>query len=163
MKTGRVRVRLLLVACTVLCAWGSAESPAILLRANIRSEGDLWVGQRLLLHVDVLGRDGWAQIPSLPPFEVPGAYVVRAESQGTRLSESVAGESYTGQRYQLSLYAQRAGAITVPPVPVVVEVKSWGAHSETTRKHMTTPEVTVEVRIPPGAEGVEGLVSTTLG
>jgi len=58
------------------------------------------------------------------------------------------------------LFAQRAGTLTVPPVPVDVEVKTWGAGAGTRIQRMSTPRVEFFIRTPPGAEGIRGLIST---
>jgi len=132
----------------------------IVLRTSISPTGRIWVGQRVLLRVDVLTPEGWAGIRSLPDFAVSGAQVVRYETQGTRLSDTISGTSYTGQRYQYSIFPRRGGTIVVPPVPVEVEVKTWGAGRDFT-KTMKTPAVRFEVTVPPGAEGIRELVTTT--
>ena len=90
--------------------------------------------------IEVLGADGWAQITDMGEFEIPGTYVMRTESQGTRLSETIRGTSYTGQRYQLSVYCQRAGRLEIPALPVTVTVKQWGVNAarDTARDHDAT-------------------------
>jgi hypothetical protein len=119
-----------------------------------------WLGQKVIMHVDVLAKDGWAQIKKVGDVEVPGAYLLRLETQGTRLSETIEGDSFTGQRYEFMLFAQRAGTLTVPSVPVDVEVKTWGAGGGTGIHRMSTPSVEFLARTPPGAEGIRGLIST---
>lgn len=99
----------------------AADTEPIIVRSAIENaNADVWVGQRVVLQVDVLARDGWAQIKSARDFEVPGAYVVRLQTQGTRLNETIAGVEYAGQRYELSLFAQKGGKITVPTIPIDV-------------------------------------------
>ena len=132
----------------------------IILRTAV-TPGDAWVGQKVVLHVDVLAKDGWAQLRKVTDAEVDGAYLLRLESQGTRLSETIDGDSYTGQRYEFMLFAQRDGKITVPPVPVDVEIKTWGADAGTRIERMSLPLVEFVARTPPGAEGIRGLISTS--
>jgi hypothetical protein len=133
---------------------------AIILRTAVTPE-EVWVGQKALLHVDVLAKNGWAQLKKVGDAEVDGAYLLRLETQGTRLSETIEGDSYTGQRYEFMLFAQRDGKLTVPPVPVDVEVKTWGAGGGTRILRMWLPLVEFVTRTPPGAEGLSGLISTT--
>ncbi len=146
----------------ILSPGHAAEPAPIIVRSAIgNAKADIWVGQRAVLQVDVLARDGWAQIKTARDFEVPGAYVVRLESQGTRLNETISGHDYGGQRYEMSLFAQQGGTITVPPIPIDVEVRRWGSEAETTSQHMKTPAAEFEVKIPPGAENRKGIISTT--
>ncbi len=133
---------------------------AIILRSSVAPE-DAWLGQKVILHVDVLAKDGWAQLKKVSEAEVHGAYLLRLETQGTRLSETIEGSNYTGQRYEFMLFAQREGTLTVPPVPVDVEVKTWGAGASTRIHRMSTPLIEFVTRTPPGAEGIRGLISTT--
>jgi hypothetical protein len=133
---------------------------AIILRTAVTPE-EVWVGQKVLLHVDVLAKNGWAQLKKVGDAEVDGAYLLRLETQGTRLSETIEGDSYTGQRYEFMLFAQRDGTLTVPPMPVDVEIKTWGAGGGTRTERMWLPLVEFVTRTPPGAEGLSGLISTT--
>lgn len=143
-----------------LCAGEAADtSTGILVRTEVRPKENIVVGQRVILQVDVLAPDGWAQIKGVRDFSVEGTQVVRYESQGTRLNETIQGRSFTGQRYELSLFPRRDGKVTVPSIPVEVEVSRWGSKDSIQSERVQTPEVTFQVRVPPGAEGVQGLIS----
>ena len=139
----------------------AAGREPIILRTAITPDEEIWVGQRVNLRVDVLARDGWAQIKTIRDFVVPGAYVVRLETQGTRLNETISGHDYGGQRYELALFPQQGVRISVPQIPVVVEVRRWGDREETESRQMETPAVEFDVKIPAGAENLRGLISTT--
>lgn len=109
-----------------------------------------WVGQKVIFTIDVLAKDGWATINTLPLIEVPGAYLHRYETQGTRLNENIDGASYTGQRYELLLFAQSAGELTIDSFPVEVSVKSWGADAATKVEKLSTEPVQLSVLMPEG-------------
>jgi hypothetical protein len=132
----------------------------VILRTSVEPE-EAWVGQRVRLDIEVLGADGWAQIPKLPEPEIAGAYVMRTESQGVRISDSIARTSYTGQRYQLSVYCQRAGRLEIPAMPVTVSIKQWGATPPETLYELETPPTVLVCETPPAAEGIRGLISTS--
>jgi hypothetical protein len=161
-----IRKRALAVLMTVLVlglglGGGSAgAAEGIVLRTSVTPE-EAWVGQRVRLYVEALAVDGWAQITAAGELEIPGTYVLRTESQGTRLSETIGGAAYTGQRYELSLYCQRPGRVEVPPLPVTVNVKQWGANATEVRHEVMTPGAFLACKVPPGAEGIRGLISTT--
>ncbi len=138
----------------------TAQDPApVVLRASIAPKGNIWVGQRVYLRVDVLSLEGWAGIENLGDITVEGVQVVHYETQGSRLADTIQGVSYNGQRYEYSIFPRRGGTIVVPPIPVDVVVKTWGAGGDYT-KSMETPELRFEAAIPPGAEGIRDLVST---
>lgn len=58
------------------------------------------------------------------------------------------------------LFARRGGTIDIPPLPVVVEVKTWGAGGGKVLK-MQTPATRLEAKLPPGSENTHDLISTT--
>jgi len=150
-----------LMALALLSAVGGVQAEdEVILRASVTPE-EAWIGQRVRLSIEVLGADGWAQISDMPEIEISGAYVLRTESQGIRLSETIARTSYKGQRYQLSVYCQRPGTLEIPPLPVAVVVKQWGVNAPETPRELTTPSVSLMCKVPPGAEGIRGLISTT--
>jgi hypothetical protein len=137
---------------------GAADD--VILRTSVDPQ-QAWIGQRALLTIEVLGADGWAQVPRLPEPGIPGAYVLRTDSQGVRLNETIRGTSYTGQRYRLSVYCQRPGRLEIPALPVTVVVKQWGFNAPETSLDRSTPPVELDCRVPPGAEDIRGLISTT--
>ncbi|MCP4257494.1 MAG: protein BatD [Planctomycetes bacterium] len=146
-------------------AWSTEQKDGavsdILVRAEVSPKENVWVGQRVILKVDVLAPEGWAQIKSVRDFAVDGAQVVRYESQGTRLNETIQGRAFSGQRYELSLFPRREGNLTVPPVPIEVEISRWGSEGGKKSERIQTPEVNFKVQSPPGVEDVHGLISTT--
>ncbi len=131
----------------------------VVLRSAMMPE-KAWVGQKVVLNIDVLAKDGWAQLRKGADLEVDGAYLLDLESQGTRLSETIDGDDYTGQRYSFMLFAQREGKLTVPSVPVEVAITTWGVNGVTRVERMNSPSVDLVARIPPGAENTYGLIST---
>ncbi|MEN8151796.1 MAG: BatD family protein, partial [Planctomycetota bacterium] len=154
-----MRVAFLLAALLLPALTARAGTPEVVLRTSVAPEADLVVGQRVVLRVDVLAKDGWAQVRDLPPFEVPGATVLRTSSQGIRLNETIDGDAYSGQRYELSLYPRRDGDFTVPALPLHVSIRRWGA-GESEEEH-AAPSVSFRASWPPGAQGVRDLVATT--
>ena len=158
MKKYSIRCLLLFLAWAVVNEQVVAAED-IVLRSMLAPE-EAWVGQKVVLSVDVLAKDGWAQLRRVTDIEVDGAYLLDLESQGTRLSEIIDGDSYTGQRYSFMLFAQRGGRLSVPPVPVDVEIKTWGADGDDRIDHKIVPSVEFNVRIPPGVKDSYRLVTT---
>ena len=150
-------------AILILVLLGTTAS-SLAAEALVRLEADPespWVGQKVVLKLDVLGADGWAQLQKAGGAEIPGGYLLRLESQGTRLNEVIEGVSYSGQRYEFLFFAQRGGPLTIPEMAIDVEVKTWGADSGTETIRLMTPSLDLSVRQPPGTEQLDGLISTT--
>ena len=132
----------------------------IVLRTSVQPE-KAWLGQRVILQIDVLGSDGWTQITRFDDIEIPGAYLMRTDSQGSRLQETIDGTSYSGQRYEFSIYPQAAGAIEIPAISVEITTRAMGVDADTGVRQAQAPAVTILSNIPAGAENIRGLVSTT--
>jgi hypothetical protein len=132
----------------------------IVLRSSLIPDAP-WVGQRVILRFDVLAKDSWAQIRKFGPLEVPGAYVIQGSSQSTRLQETIDGSSYSGQRYEWSIYPQNSGALEIPSIPVEVTSKSFGADGSESTVSMTTQASSVTCQAPPGTEDLRGLISSS--
>jgi len=132
----------------------------IVLRSSVQPE-KAWLGQRVILQIDVLGSDGWTQITRFDDIEIPGAYLMRTDSQGTRLQETIDGTSYSGQRYEFSIYPQAAGVIEIPVTGVEVTTRAAGGDTGASVQQAHAPAVTLLSNIPAGAENIRGLVSTT--
>ena len=132
----------------------------IVLRSSVQPE-KAWVGQRVILQIDVLGSDGWTQITRFDDIEIPGAYLMRTDSQGTRLQETIDGILYSGQRYEFSIYPQAAGTIEIPVTGVEVTTRAAGGDPAASVQQAQAPAVTILSSIPAGAENIRGLVSTS--
>ena len=119
----------------------------------------VWVGQEVELNLE-LWTNGFSfsdQLFILP--EVKGGYLVQADSTTVKLSENRGDGQWQALRYSLLFYPQREGRLEVPPFAVQFSA-SAGFGSEPVRFVFRTPPVTVEARLPPGAER-SGLLVTT--
>ena len=146
----------------LLCGFAvfPATADDLLVRSKVIPE-EPWIGQRVILQIDVLAPDAWAKVSRFGNIELPGAYVLPPRGEGTRLQETVDGTSYTGQRYEISLYPQRSGSFELEIEPLEIEVRTFGAGAKSESRKASLPPVDFVTRVPPGAEGMRGLVSTT--
>jgi hypothetical protein len=120
-----------------------------------------WVGQRVVLEIQVLSDQGWAQISRFGEVTLTDAYLQRPSGQGARLQEKIEGTDYSGQGYELSIYPQAEGTLRIPGIPIAVSVRAYGADVGQQVEQRETPPETVAVRTPPDAEGITGLISTS--
>ncbi len=137
-----------------------AEDPVIV-RTSITPDSNIWVGQQVVLQLDILALDGWADSRRLPEFDLPGAYLLRVESQGTRLSETISAGSYSGQRHEWLLFPQRGGEFRISPTEIEIKLKTFGTEASEQSVSLKTEALEFAVGVPPGAEQIEGLISTT--
>ena len=146
----------------LLCSLAAvpASADGLIARSSINPE-QAWIGQRVILQIDILAPDAWAKIARFDNIELAGAYVLPLKGEGIRIQETVDGTSYSGQRYELSIYPQRSGTFELKMPPLQAEVRSFGTDAQSRRENVSLPPVTFVSRVPPGAEGMRGLVSTT--
>jgi hypothetical protein len=150
-------VWLAIIACLPDSQALAAEG--VLLRTSLEPQ-EAWVGQKVVLYIDVLAKEGWAQLKKMGQVNIKGAYLIRLETQGTRLNETIDGESYSGQRYELLLFAQRPGWISLPQIQLQAEVKTWGGDGGSKSVTLSSPVASLMARIPPGTEDASGLISS---
>ncbi len=135
-----------IVLLGIVIAYGGIACSAgdVIIRTQVEPSSP-WVGQKVTLTIDVLARDSWATINSFPLLDVPGAHLLRYETQGTRLNENISGVSYSGQRYEVLLFAHQSGELTIDPFPVEVSVKTWGTDASTRTENLTTEPLSLSV------------------
>jgi hypothetical protein len=146
---------ILLLAC--IAPIHAAED--IVIRTNITPES-VWVGQRMILQIDVLGKDGWAQITDMDALEIPDCYVLPSGNSRVRLQEKIAGADYSGQRYELSLYPQRNGSIEIPALTLPVKMQTWGAGGGTKEQTADTEPFSIEAKLPAGVQNVQRFIAS---
>lgn len=120
---------------------GAEQSEAaddIVMRTSLAPESSALVGQRVILNIDVLGKDGWAKLKSSPRIEVDGTVVYVPAETGSRLNETIDGESYSGTRTEIWLYPQRTGEIQVPPLQLPVVNQVFGATDSSGQTTLTS-------------------------
>jgi len=132
----------------------------LLIRSSATPENP-WLGQKVTVFIDVLVAGGWAQAKNIRNSETEGGYLLRYETQGTRLNETIGGKSYSGQRYEFFFFAQRAGKLSIPEIPLDIEVKNWANPAASGIKRRMSPAVPLTVRMVPGLESQAAVVSTT--
>ncbi len=123
-------------------------------------EGAVWVGQELVLNLDLMstGFSFSGQLFSLP--DVAGAYLLPVDSSTVKLNENRAGEAWQGLRYSFLLYPQREGRLEVPSFEVQFSA-SVGYGTEAENFRFNTKPLTIETKFPPGADRSGLVVSTS--
>lgn len=133
--------------------------PSALARTRITTPGEPWVGQRVTLVVELLSPGPFASAPAFDLPTVPGVLLLEPDDRPTLDTEDVGGVSYTLQRHEFAVFAQRAGRVTLPAFPVRFE-SSNGFGKPTTDHRVMTQPVSFTAKLPPGAEGLATVVTT---
>jgi hypothetical protein len=129
-------------------------------RAALELAGDAWVGEQVVLKVELLsnGLSFAGQRIRIP--DVPGALVLEDAVSTLRLTEQMDGETWQVLSYRYPMFPQRAGSIELAPIAVAFAV-SEGYGSEPVSFERQTEVLSFEVRSPPGVDDPARLVTTT--
>lgn len=129
------------------------------IRFQAQREDVIWLGQELELYLDLWsnGVSFGDQLFVLP--EVKGAYLLQTDSSTVKLSENRDGGQWQGLRYTFLLYPQRAGRLEVPSFEVRFSARI-AFDSEPLVFTYPTPVISIDARLPPGADG-SGLIVTS--
>jgi hypothetical protein len=126
-------------------------------RTELEGKRDVWVGQGMTLVVELLSPGFFAGSPTFYLPRVPGVLVLQPTARPVLSSETIDGASYTIQRHELTIFAQRPGIVTVPSFQVRFSTREGVAAPLEHR--LQTDAISFEVKLPPGAEGLATLVS----
>jgi hypothetical protein len=100
------------------------------------------------------------EAPQYPTtIEVPKAIVIPPESFGVNSTERIGGQTFAVQGRSFTIFPQITGEFVVSPVPVTLVVARDDA-SRSPEIDLRTEPITIEARLPTGAEG-HGLVLST--
>jgi hypothetical protein len=126
-------------------------------RTELEVKGDVWVGQGMTLAVELLSPGFFAGSPTFYLPRVPGVLILQPNERPVLSSETMDGTSYTIQRHELTIFPQRPGFVTVPSFPVRFSTREGSAPPLEHR--LQTDAISMEVKLPPGAEGLATLIS----
>jgi len=143
-------VRALLALLVLLLAAPAWAQPAATVQTSVKPESGAVIGQRVAVYVDVLFSGEMLRPPRVVLPEVPGAQILRFETQATTLSDRV------GQRFEFALYARRGGTLTVP-APQVTLLDRAGNEIGTA----SGAPASVTIAVPPGVDATQPLIATT--
>jgi hypothetical protein len=126
-------------------------------RTHLEVKGDVWVGQGTTLVVELLSPGFFAGSPTFYLPRVPGVLILQPDERPVLSSEKIDGASYAIQRHELRIFAERPGLITVPSFEVRFSTRQ-GAVAPLEHR-LRTDAISLEVKLPPGAEGLATLIS----
>ncbi len=135
-----------------------AANSEVRVAAYAEPQGNVYLGQRVRLIVDV-GTDTWfTSAPRYPELNLDGAIALMPEGFGINFTEREGGKTWALQRQRYVLFPQRVGELTIPPVEIPLAVSADGRPGS--MQVVSTPPVTINVVAPPGAADVPAFVTT---
>ncbi|HBE68345.1 MAG TPA: hypothetical protein DDW52_09380 [Planctomycetaceae bacterium] len=134
-----------------LSCWLASDSQALaktIGRIQVTPTDRVIVGQRVTVAIDVLTDEGWAKLSRKPQIELPGTLTFVPPSGSARISDNIAGESFTGSRTEIWLFPLQPGKLTIPPMEVEASAQTFGASSEEQAQTLMLEGLSVTVRQP---------------
>jgi hypothetical protein len=146
-------VGMLCFVCAPL-AWSLGTAKV---RTTLETKGEVWVGQHVTLAVELMSPGFFSGSPTFYLPEVPQVLLLQPNDRPVLGSETIDGASYTIQRHEFALFAQRAGTVVIPAFQVRFSTRVGAA--QPVEHLLSTDAVSLEVKLPPGAEGLATLIS----
>ena len=128
-------------------------------RTSLSTQGDVYVGQRVTLVVELFAPGFFA---SAATFDIPdpqGVLLMPSAEHPIVSSEDIDGVSYSVQRHELFAFPKRGGPQTIPSLPVRFAFKRSPLDQAKVSASVTTDPVKFKVLLPPGAEGLGNVIS----
>ena len=144
-------------AMLLLLATGVAGAE-VRIDAFAEPDGDVYLGQRVRLIVEVRTDTWFTTAPRYPELRIDGTVALLPEAFGINFTKREGGTTWAGQRQRYVLFPQRVGQLTIPPIDVALAVSTGGQAGEI--QVVKTPSVTINVVAPPGTADVPAFVTT---
>ena len=129
------------------------------MRASIETKGEIWVGQRVTLLIELLAPGFFSGTAAFELPTVPGLMLAPPDGSPIVASETIDRTSYTVQRHELGVFSRRAGEQTIPPITVRFRFKQNPLDKDSIAAEVRTEPVSFSVKLPPGAEKLGSLIS----
>lgn len=135
---------------------GVLPATAQTVRTTVKPDTGVVLGQHVRVLVDVMFESDMPRPPRVTLPEMPGAQILRYETQATTMNDRVDGKAYVGQRFEFAVYPRRGGTLEIP-APQVTVLDPAG---EETGRVAGTPTM-MEVTVPPGVDPSKPLVAAS--
>ena len=149
----------LLLLATLSLASASAINPVHSFLSSEKSESCI-VGQKIDIIIEVFSETHFSGSTRFTLPDIAGTVFYKPEERAVVGSKEVEGVTYSVQRHEFAFYPQRAGRFTIPPFDVRYGIA--GKPGEKPTEHTTqTQAIEITAAMPPGAEKLHSLISTT--
>jgi hypothetical protein len=145
------------VASLVCC---HAADPQPKIRISLATNETIWVGQKVSLVIELLAPGYFASAASFDLPDPPGLLLLPAAERPVLGSKQIGDVSYTVQRHELSLVAERAGPQVVPALTARFMFKRAPLDTNEVAAALKTEPVAFVSVLPAGAEGLGTVISS---
>ncbi len=138
----------------------AADKPGSKVRASLDPGGDVWVGQRMPLVVELLVPGYFSGSPAFDLPRVPGLLILPPAESPTVGSEQEDGITYAVQRHELTVFSRRPGMIAIPPFEIRFSIKRQPLDKESVEQAVKTTAIAFTAKPPPGSQPGESLITS---
>ena len=152
------------IAFQVLCAvsWlalaasssAAPEAPPVQARMNVT---EAWMGQKVVMSVELLSPTSFAGSPRFQIPRVPGAIVMKSAESPVLSSRTIDDQEYFVQLHEILIYSQREGEVRIPPITVRFGITG----DPPAERQGPTTGFTFTSKRPPGTEELGSVITTT--
>ncbi|MDA7949286.1 MAG: BatD family protein [Hyphomicrobiaceae bacterium] len=132
--------------------------PDVTVRAYLEPDKEIYVGQLVRLWVEITTSTWFSKAPRYPEFQLNGAIALMPEQLGVNFTDPDGGSTRTGQRQRYAIIPQREGTLEIPSLAITVSVSTEGKPSDPVT--LQTKPLSMTAAMPPGAQGLEQVVTT---
>ncbi len=142
-------------------AWPQSTTPELVqISLAPKTPDPVWVGQRVSIIVEVLSPTFFAGPTNFTLPDIAGAVFYKPQERALVSSKTIDGKTYSVQRHEFSFYPQRAGDFEIPPFKVRFGIAGKPGEEATEHSEQTTA-LKISSKMPPGAEHLSVLISTS--
>ena len=127
-----------------------AQEPQAKARTNVQQTGEIWMGQKVVLVVELLAPGYFVGTASFSLPKIQEVLIFPPVGSPVVSSEEIDGTSYTVQRHELMLFPQVEGTVTVPACEVRIEFKRNPLDKVPVKQSVMTQVATFKAMRPPG-------------
>lgn len=135
-------------------------APKAQVRTTLRVDGDVWVGQKVIVVVELIAPGYFASAPSFDLPHPQSVLLMPPLDSPVLDNETIDDTIYTVQQYELSAYPMKEGEQLIPAFTIRFSYKSAPLDSEETSASVQTTPQAYSVKRPPGTEKLGQLIST---
>ncbi|HEY2711866.1 MAG TPA: hypothetical protein VGI60_05070 [Chthoniobacterales bacterium] len=136
----------------------SAQEPMAKARAHLEVKGELLVGQRVILVVELLAPGFFSGTAAYNLPSVPGVLLIPPTGSPVVSSTEENGISYTLQRHEFSVFVRRAGQHEIPAFPIRLQFKRNALDEEPVEQTVQATAIQFVAKSAPGAEDLGAII-----
>ena len=152
-----IALLLALMFSQVVASTASAQDAKV--RVRLSSQEPAWVGQGVILQIDLLAPGYFASAASLDLPDPEGILLMPPAGSPLVGTETIDGVQYTLQQHEVRAWPMRAGAQTIPAFTVRFAFKRNPLDTDAVPVTLTTDAVPLSVKQHPGTEGMGSVIS----